>query len=471
MVSFSIHLPLHEFWCCYFWNILAEQCMYSTTSSHRFHPSPTLPDTMSSNTRYLLEQSVAELDDFQKKGLFDRKEIAMIMRRKTDFEHRIQGRGGTARDFLKYSDFEINLEKLRLKRFHRLSLAGLVDLKPSISDWAGFKRIVFIFDRATRKFPADLNLWTKYIQFAKERDAIKIVYKVYAKLLQLQPRNLDAWISAAKYEFETNANAKAARDLFQRALRLNPEDKKLWLTYALFELTYVSKLLARRKVMGLLTEKQQQEDIKLQQNEFEDRKAKMDDVDGLKDNNDVISLDTDKESMQNKLEQLPEADLNVLGNPNLNPVLKGDVALTVFDLGMSELLKQVDKSSREEHTFRLAEEFFSIFGKFDNLNRDYLNYHILSYLQIHYPKNSKTVFIDITLPLRNVPIGDSNLAEGLQLSVNKYMAYKLKLKSATEKENISRRFTTYLTDRYVNSNEKRSDRVDALLKAIIQKCR
>ncbi|WPK27526.1 hypothetical protein PUMCH_004918 [Australozyma saopauloensis] len=432
---------------------------------------------MSSSTRHLLEQSVAELDDLQKKGLFERKEITMIMRRRTDFEHRILGRGGKARDFLKYAEFEMNLEKLRLKRFHRLSLVGLVDLKPSVSDWAGFKRIVYIFDRATRRFPADLDIWTRYIQFAKEKDAIKIVYRVYAKLLQLQPRNVDAWISAAKYEFETNYNAKGARDLFQRALRLNPENEKLWLTYAQFELTYVSKLLARRKVLGLMTEKQQQDDIQAQRSELESRIAKMDEIDeandndGLEANKDVIGLDSDKDAMQSELAQLPEADMNVLGNPDLNPVLKGDIALTVFDLCVSEMMKHVDRASREAETFRIAEDFFSMFSKFDNMNRDYLNYHVLAYLQTHYSSNIKTTLIDITLPLRNVAVGDQNLAEALQLSVNKYMAYKLKLKSASEKTELSNVFVAYLNEKYVNSEESRSEQVNVLLKAIIQKCR
>lgn len=426
---------------------------------------------MSSRTRFLLEQSVVELDDLQNKGLFDRKEITMIMRRRTDFEHRIQGRGGTPRDFLKYAEFEINLENLRLKRFRRLSLAGLVDVKPSISDWAGFKRIVFIFDRAIRKFPADLDIWTKYILFAKEKDAIKIVFRVYAKLLQMQPRNVDAWISAAKYEFESNANAKGARDLFQRALRLNPESEKLWLTYAQFELTYVSKLLARRKVMGLLTEKQQSEDLQAQKNALDERIAKMDDVDSVENNSDVIRIDIDNETIKSELALLPEADMNVLGNPELNPVLKGDVALTIFDLCISQLLQDVDRSMREARVFKIAEDFFSIFARFDNLNRDYLNYHVLSHLQTQYSSNPKTTFIDVTLPLRNVSVRDSNFAEALQLSVNKYMAYKLKLKTSEEKQNLSSRFINFLTDEYVNSGEKRLEQVNVLLKAIIQKCR
>jgi len=72
---------------------------------------------MAEKIRYYLEQSVPELEDLQRKKLFAKNEITMIMRRRTDFEHRIQGRGTKPRDFLKYAEFETNLEKLRKRDF------------------------------------------------------------------------------------------------------------------------------------------------------------------------------------------------------------------------------------------------------------------------------------------------------------------------------------------------------------------
>jgi hypothetical protein len=37
------------------------------------------------------------------------------------------------------------------------------------------------------------------------------------------------WIMAAKFEFEVMVSPSSARSLFQRALRLMPQEKKLWL--------------------------------------------------------------------------------------------------------------------------------------------------------------------------------------------------------------------------------------------------
>ncbi|KAK6460526.1 U3 snoRNP protein [Scheffersomyces coipomensis] len=434
---------------------------------------------MSEKVRYYLEQSVPELEDLKKKRLFEKQEITMIMRRRTDFEHRIQGRGSQPRDFLKYSEFELNLEKLRKKRFARLSKVGIIDTEPSISDWAGTRRILFIFDRATRRYPGDLELWSQYLKFAKSNGAIKVIYKVYSRLLQLQPRNVEAWLSAAKYEFETNANAKGARVLFQRGLRLNPESLQLWLSYAQFELTYISKLLARRKVLGLITEKQQQDEQESEQEKL--AKALSKSVTGTEDedfNNDLIELPTTNttDSMKDQLNHLPEVEMNMLGNPETNPALKGDVALTIFDLCIPTLLKYIPEYStlikKDDKTFEIAYKFFTLFDNFEELNRDYLNYHILNYLQTNYPKDLRTLLIDITLPIRHVTISNSNLSENLQLSVNKFIAYKLKLLDLQEKDTLTNMFVNQLTNQFLNDDEEsRSEAVDALLKAIIKKCR
>ena len=318
----------------------------------------------------------------------------MIMRRRTDFEHRITGRGCKPKDFLRYSEFESNLEKLRKKRYNRLSKVGLIDTKPSISDWAGTRRIMFILDRSTRRYPGETDLWSQYLKFAKQNGAIKVIYKVYSRLLQLQPRNIDAWLSAAKYEFETNGNAKGARVLFQKGLRINPESTELWLNYAQFELTYISKLLARRKVLGLLTEKQQRDAMESEESKrveaLKKDKSNGDDVEGADDEfaNDKIELPSTEE-IKDELNHLPEADMNMLGNPETNPALKGDVVLTIFDLCIPAILKSLPKHSTvikpDDKVFEIVGKFLNLIDKFTDLNREYLYLHILNYLQKNIP--------------------------------------------------------------------------------------
>lgn len=408
---------------------------------------------MASKARMIIERAVPELEDLEKKGLFQHKEVTMIMRRRTDFEQRILGRGASPLDFIKYTDFEINLEKLRRKRFDRLRQADLVDLKPSISDWAGFRRIVFTFDRAVRKYPGDLDLWARYLRFVKEKDAVKVVYRVYAKLLLLQPRNTDAWLLAAKYEFESNANAIGARDLYQRALQLNPDDTRLWELYAEFELAYVAKLLARRKVLGLLTESQQKADLQKAHAEYQRRLASGPDaVEG----SDRIVLDAEEE-----LKTLPEADMSVLGDPALNPVLRGDIALVVYDLCLPAVLKHVPAADKEARFVAVLWRFLAIFDEFPTLNRDHLYLHVVHNMQKHYPQNTQTVLADVTLPLRAMKVSDAGFAESLQLAVNKYLAYQKQNKSL----DLTAAFVLYL-DKFVDGASATAEK---LLRAIIAK--
>lgn len=426
---------------------------------------------MAEKIRYYLEQSVPELEDLKRKGIFDKNELTMIMRRRTDFEHRIQGRGCKPRDFLKYSEFESNLDKLRKKRFSRLAKVGLIDTKPSLSDWAGTRRVLFIFERATRRFPGDMELWSKYLKFAKGYGAIKVVYKVYSRLLQLQPRNIDAWLSAAKYEFETNANSKGARQLFQKGLRLNPYSFPLWLAYAQFELTYVSKLLARRKVLGLLNEKDQKKDILDQEKKLQMQKdsSKID----KEFDDDVIELPGDEE-IKDELKHLPEADINMLGNPETNPALRGDVALTIFDLCLPHVLRTtygtLSEERKIEKVFGMVESFLQLFDQFEDLNRDHLYLHVLNYVQTNYPNDTRTVLIDITLPLRTARPNAEGFSGELQLSVNKFFAYRTKI-FGERKSLLTKKFVEYLSERFIqNVDDKPSERTTEILRAIIKKC-
>lgn len=412
---------------------------------------------MAEKVRYSLEQSVPELEDLKRKGLFDKNEITMIMRRRTDFEHRITGRGSKSRDFLKYCDFELNLEKLRKKRYVRLRKAGVIDTKPSVSDWAGVRRILFIYERATRKFPKELSLWHAYLKFAKQQGAVKVVYKTYTRLLQLQPTNIDAWISAANYEFEDHGNAKGARVLLQKGLRFNGDELEMWLNYFKFELSYISRLIARRKILGLITEKQQA-DYKDDANGDAKANSNVDDESAA----DEILL-PDTEDLKTELHRLPEADLNTLGNPENNPTLRGDVALTVYDIAIDTLMKPI-KDGKFAKLLEFSERFLNIVSLFEELDRVYLSSHIISKLLAEDSTNLEVLMMDITLPMKFNNIKDASFVDDLKLSLNKFMGYKYKSNMTSNKELIGA-YVSFLKKFLGNS-----DGIDGILNAIIKKC-
>ncbi|KAK9480553.1 U3 small nucleolar RNA-associated protein 6-domain-containing protein [Lipomyces japonicus] len=204
---------------------------------------------MAEKVRYYLEQIVPELEDLRKKGVFEKREISSIVKKRTDFEHRIHGRGSKPLDYVRYIEYEMNLDSLRRKRIQRLGLH-----QGSVSDWAGARRIFFIFDRGTKKFAGDIQFWLQYIEYAKQRKSGHIVKKIFSNVLKLHPGKPELWILAAQYEIDENANLKAARNLLQRGLKFNPESRHLVQEYGKLE-SNINKLIERRGLLPKSIEK------------------------------------------------------------------------------------------------------------------------------------------------------------------------------------------------------------------------
>ncbi|KAK9323887.1 U3 small nucleolar RNA-associated protein 6-domain-containing protein [Lipomyces orientalis] len=190
---------------------------------------------MAEKVRYYLEQTLPELEDLQRKGIFTKPEIASITRRRTDFEHRIHGRGAKLLDFLKYAEFEMNLDLLRKKRIQRLGGGQPDKVTTSVSTWSGQQRIFFIFDRATGKFKGDLSLWKQYISYARQQKARHLLNKIFRNVVRLHPAKPELWVLAAEHELRENANRKAARNLVLRGLKFNPSSKELADAYVKLE--------------------------------------------------------------------------------------------------------------------------------------------------------------------------------------------------------------------------------------------
>lgn len=74
----------------------------------------------------------------------------------------------------RYVEYESKLEELRRLRKEKLRVEG----KASIADRALVRRIHFIFERATRKFPGDLRLWLAWLEFCQAHNSRRIFFRV-----------------------------------------------------------------------------------------------------------------------------------------------------------------------------------------------------------------------------------------------------------------------------------------------------
>ena len=431
---------------------------------------------MSDKARYALEKSIPELEDLEKRGLFQRKEINMIVRRRTDFEHRISGRGSKPKDYLLYIKFEKTLDKLRKKRIQRLK--DHIDMTPSISNWSISQRILIIFKKATNKFPSDMELWANYLKFARKQESVKVVYDIYSKLLSLQPRNIDVWLSGAKWEYEYNKNVKGARALFKRCLRFNLNEERVWIEFIKFELNYLSKLLTRRKLLQLVSERSQIEDL---ENESKKEGTKNDDDIDVED---IVTLNVGDDEINSELNALPEMNVSTLGSIEDNPVLRGDLIMTLYNVFIETMIKNLEKEYQHNDQInikdneindekyklimKLSNKILSLIDKFDILDRIHMCDYIIDDLNKRFENDINVLLLKLTLSLRYVLIDDDEFINKLQENVKLYQSWKSKVKIDDKiKEKVRESYVKYLNDKYlIHSQGETQSLLQLLLKKL-----
>ncbi|KAJ3073211.1 U3 snoRNP protein [Podochytrium sp. JEL0797] len=217
---------------------------------------------MAESVRFHLEKMIPELEDLEQRGVFNKAEIKEIVKRRTAHEYAIHRRIGRRADYLKYIEYEINLDRLRKKRKVRLGLDAAHDdgddsdteeakkkLRFTLSDYSLTKRINGLYQKALRKFGGDIDLWVQYFAWAQGMGASVALGRNFARAIQLHPTNPSMYILAAQYEFLNNKNMTSARVLMQRGLRMNKESTNLWHEYFKLELLWVEKIKERRRIL------------------------------------------------------------------------------------------------------------------------------------------------------------------------------------------------------------------------------
>ncbi|KAJ2160594.1 U3 snoRNP protein [Coemansia sp. RSA 552] len=215
---------------------------------------------MAEVVQYHLEQMVPELEDLERQGLFTKGELQAVVRKRTKFEYSLRRRRVASVDFLRYVEYEINVDALRRQRKRRLGSQGW---KTSVSDFSITQRVISIFERAVARHQEDAQLWRQFIEFVKSRRRMegeedeeseghtRLLSRLFARAIVAHPYDAQMWVWAAAHELEANANGSAARTLLQRALRLAPHSKMLWIEYFRLELLLVEKVRARRRILGI----------------------------------------------------------------------------------------------------------------------------------------------------------------------------------------------------------------------------
>jgi len=336
--------------------------------------------------RYFLEQSIPELKELERKKIFTPEEITAIAKKRSDFEHKINARGSAPTDYAQYAEFEINVDLLRRKRVKRFGIRATMH--------NGQRRIFFVFDRGVRKFPGDTKLWMQAIEYARSQKALKKVTQMLTGVLRLHPTKPELWIYAARFALEENGDMTEARGYMQRGLRFCKNSKQMWLQNFRLEMSWVAKIFARRRILGIESVKRNEEQIK---------------VSGEDD--DVMMLPKlTAEDIVPEEEQEDKVYVTALENLEATPIMSGAIPVAIFDAAMV----QFDQNAE------LSRNFFEEAIVFDQLPiLSKVLAHIDAALQQSRPDDWNTAACSIALPTANLPSDDPEFPAALRLSLSR----------------------------------------------------
>jgi len=228
----------------------------------------------------------------------------------------------------------------------------------------------------------------QYIDYARSQKANKKLTKLLTEVIRMHPTKPEVWIYAARYAMDVQADANAARSYMQRGLRFNQRSKTMYLEHARLEMGYISKLSARRKILG----------IGAAASEVASLPA--DPAQRLDDQADMIELPTyTAEDLEEQGEGgIPRATNQALsGEDPMAKLLSGAIPLAIFDNAMQQFDSPLD----------LAEQFYTIFSVFTGISAlPFITQQVLDRMVATAPESPPTQSCFCRQPLAGISIDD-----------------------------------------------------------------
>ncbi|KAJ2868633.1 U3 snoRNP protein [Coemansia erecta] len=369
---------------------------------------------MAEVVQYHLEQMVPELEDLERKGLFDKQDLRLLVKRRTKFEYALKRRRVAISDFLRYIEYEMNVNALRKERKTRMKIKG----KTTVSDYSIDQRIISIFERALVRHSQDKTLWFQFIAFVKNlgnssdnSGYSRMLSKIHARAITSHPFDPKMWIVAADNEFRDNGNGGAARKLLQRALRVNPKSKELWIEYFRLEFLLVEKIKVRRRVLGI-DEQTEANDEGAEDDGFinlpeldEEKKASASVFDEIEEQIEAKVLSSEMQKQQELTDEQRAAMAT-----KANPYLQGAIARIVCDQAIAAIPNDLE--------FR--KELATIAGQFDGMEQQ--RDHVLQTISRDFANDPTAISYLCTAHLSGISMESPDLVDALRMAVAKFQA-------------------------------------------------
>ncbi|MCJ1471300.1 U3 snoRNP protein [Pseudocyphellaria aurata] len=359
----------------------------------------------SDKARFYLEQSVPELQDLHRKKIFTKEEITSIAKKRSDFEHKLNARGSQPVDYARYAEYEMNLESLRKKRVQRMGI--------KTRTYSGQRRILFILERATRKFHGDMGLWMQYVDFARKQKSTKRLSEVLTRVLRMHPTKPGLWIYAANYALDERSDMTEARSYMQRGLRFCKNSQHLWSEYAKLEMIYIARIVARGRDLSRNEDLWKKDALP---------RANAPDAD-------VIPLPPITAWEDNLHPEPGFIDQNILKCLGDTPVISGAIPMAIFDGAINQFPGDAT----------LGETFFNIVVGFQDLPcASKISQHIINHLLTTAPSDPAALICYVRQPVIGVQTFSSDFPGALGISLERLKSALKTVTSSRATHELSR---------------------------------
>lgn len=187
-----------------------------------------------------------EVEQMERVNLLQVEEVRELIRKRKQFEYKLQKRTKVKEDFLEYIQYESNLLKLlEIRRESTGYHHKQAEIEGSVKN-----RINKLFKILEHRNQSDLTIWLSHIHFLKTQGWEEAVSRLYLRILQVHNDKPGLWVESARWEFEDVGSAENARKILLRGLRFLPKSWILHREYVKLELLYVEQLKKRKDVLA-----------------------------------------------------------------------------------------------------------------------------------------------------------------------------------------------------------------------------
>ena len=368
---------------------------------------------MADKIQLILENLIPELDELVKKGIFLKKDVKKIIKKRRSHEYSFEKKDVNISDYYKAIQYETILNQRLNENKKKLNLKKL-----DYYDFHFIRRIIFLYKKCLMKFEKE-KIYMDFFNFLIKNKCFNILNKEIGKVLTKFPKKIIFWKIAVYNEFENNLNFFGARNLMQKCLRLNEENLESFLEYFIFEIIFAQKIGERKSILkGKINNDEKENKLKL----FDEEKLIDKNLNEIKENN------------------------NEINNENEDEILNLKIPEIIFD----EICKKMEgKNIIEKNKFLL--KLFENFIKFTNNNK-FINSKFLENKIVQTIINlNKNDYLNILIKIKKIKLNNNFLFENV---INEFQS----LLNDKNNENYFN-FIVYKIHKIIKKNENNDENI------------